>query len=396
MKTMPSPTVLLVAGTRPEAIKLAPLMRAFRRAGRLEPVFVSSGQHIAMVDQALEAFGLDADVKLAFDRQSGEQAELLSAILPPLDQVIAARDPAAVVVQGDTSTTLAAALASFWRRVPVVHLEAGLRSGDLNHPFPEEANRKLVTQLASLHLAPTAASAANLLAEGVPPATVHTTGNTVIDAVVEVAARALPYADARVESVDASAARVILVTAHRRESWGPPLDNILAAVARIVDAFPDVAVVLPAHPNPAVRAQVESALGTTARVTITDPLPYASLARLLARSHLVLSDSGGIQEEAPSFGVPVLVLRDVTERQEAVEAGTAILVGTDTDRIFEETSRLLEDDAARAALVSTTNPFGDGMAAERAESAIADLLGLKLTESTNPLGEILVESQPLN
>lgn len=369
--------VLLVAGTRPEAIKLAPLVPVFGRAERLAPIFVSSGQHPAMVDQALRAFDLNPDVRIQIDRRSGEQAELMAALLPALDDVILTNQPAAVIVQGDTSTTLAGALAAFWRRIPVIHLEAGLRSGDLEHPFPEEANRRLVTQLATLHLAPTPAAAQNLLAEGVAPSTVHMTGNTVVDAVIDVAARALPYNDARLEDLDRSSSRIVLVTAHRRESWGQPLDDVLAAVARIVDAFPDVSVVLPAHPNPAVRAQVERALGGVERVLITDPLPYASVARLLARSHLVLSDSGGIQEEAPSFGVPVLVLREVTERQEAVETGTALIVGTDPGRVFAEAARILSDDAARAALVSTVNPFGDGNASSRVEAAVAGLIAAR-------------------
>jgi UDP-N-acetylglucosamine 2-epimerase (non-hydrolysing) len=379
---MQLPRVLLIAGTRPEAIKLAPLVPAFRRAERLEPIFVSSGQHPAMVEQALDAFSLSPDVRLEIDRPSGEQAELLSALLPAIDQVIVEHAPAAVIVQGDTSTTLAGALAAFWRRIPIVHVEAGLRSGDLAHPFPEEANRRLVTQIASLHLPPTPASEANLVAEGVPADQIIMTGNTVVDAVINVAARALPYNDTRLEELDRSASRLILVTAHRRESWGQPLANVLRAIARIVDEFPDVAVVLPAHPNPAVREQVEQALSAKERVLITSPLPYASVARLLARSHLVLSDSGGIQEEAPSFGVPVLVLRNVTERQEAVEAGTALLVGTDSDQVFKEAARLLADDSARAAFVSKTNPFGDGHAATRTEAAVAALVGAHTSSAT--------------
>src|SRR5947207_2454076 len=222
----------------------------------------------------------------------------------------AGTSPAAVVVQGDTTTTLATALAAFWRRVPVVHLEAGLRTGDLATPFPEEANRRLVSQLAALHLAPTAEAVANLLGEGQPASRVLLTGNTVVDAVLEVAARyaAAPFTDPRL--AEAASRRLILLTAHRRESWGPPLDGVLTAVRSVLAAYPDVSVVVPAHPNPDVRAQVHRGLSDVDHAVVTGPLPYSSLVSLLARSYLVLTDSGGIQEEAPTFGVPVLVLRE--------------------------------------------------------------------------------------
>jgi UDP-N-acetylglucosamine 2-epimerase (non-hydrolysing) len=382
------PEVHLIAGTRPEAIKLAPVAIAMRAAGRLTPVLVASGQHPTMVTQALEAFDLKADVTLPLERVTGSQAELLTEMIRQLDGLFAERQPAAVIVQGDTTTTLAGALAAFWRRIPVVHLEAGLRSGDLDSPFPEEANRKLVGQLAALHLAPTALAATNLLDENVSPANVLITGNTVVDAALRIAAKELPFEDARVAAaVDAAEhleGRLILVTAHRRESWGEPLDRILAAVRRIVAAYPDVRVVLPAHANPAVRAQVEAGLAGTgaedgydaSRVTITDPLPYPALARLLSRAYLTLTDSGGIQEEAPSFGVPALVLREVTERVESLHAGCAKLVGTDEDLIVTEAARLLDDPALRDSMTASGNPYGDGRAAERAEQAVAALLGL--------------------
>lgn len=375
------PEVFLVAGTRPEAVKLAPVAAAMFAGGRIRPVLVNSGQHPEMVDQALESFGFASDVRLELNRATGGQAELTSQLIEELDRLYAERAPAAVLVQGDTTTTLAGALAAFWHRIPVAHLEAGLRSHDLTSPFPEEGNRKMVGQLASLHLAPTAAATAHLAAESLQGNNVLTIGNTVVDAVLDVAARRAPYGDVRLQEVEARVhagqSRLVLVTTHRRESWGEPLDRVLHAVADVVAARPDVEIVLPAHPNPAVRHQVLQVLGGIGRVTVTDPLPYAQMARLLAQCTLVLSDSGGIQEEAPSFGVPALVLRDVTERMEAVNAGCAVLVGTDRERITALTLRLLDNPSAREAMTAEGNPFGDGLASVRTEQALAWLLGLQ-------------------
>ncbi|MGK5683465.1 non-hydrolyzing UDP-N-acetylglucosamine 2-epimerase [Actinoplanes sp. URMC 104] len=374
---MSLPEVHLIGGTRPEAVKLAPVALAMREQGLVEPVLLASGQHPAMVTQALAAFDLAADVTLTVERATGSQAELLTGMIRELEALWEVRTPAAVIVQGDTTTSLAGALAAFWRRIPVVHLEAGLRSGDLDSPFPEEANRKLVAQVASLHLAPTPLAATNLLDENVAPADVLVTGNTVVDATLAVAARRLPYENPQVAAARAgSTNRLVLVTAHRRESWGQPLDRILAAVRELVAQHPDIDVVLPSHPNPAVRAQVEAGLAGLARVTVTDPLPYADLSRLLSEAYLVLTDSGGIQEEAPSFGVPALVLRDVTERVESLQAGCALLVGSDTDLIVKEASALLDDRARRDAMTVGGNPYGDGHAARRTAQATAALLGL--------------------
>jgi UDP-N-acetylglucosamine 2-epimerase (non-hydrolysing) len=365
----------LIAGTRPEAIKLAPVAVAMRAAGRLKPVLVASGQHTTMVTQALAAFDLVPDITLPLKRVTGSQSELLTEMIKQLDELFEERRPAAVIVQGDTTTTLAGALAAFWKRIPVVHLEAGLRSGDLDSPFPEEANRKLVGQLAALHLAPTTLAATNLLTENVNAANVLITGNTVVDASLHVASKEVPFTDERLTAAVANG-RLVLVTAHRRESWGEPLDRILAAVRRIVAAYPDVHVVLPAHANPAVRAQVEAGLAGVPRVTVTDPLPYAELARLLSMAYLALTDSGGIQEEAPTFGVPALVLREVTERVESLNAGCARLVGTDEDLIVAEAARLLDDRELRDSMTASGNPYGDGQAAMRTEQAVAALLNL--------------------
>jgi UDP-N-acetylglucosamine 2-epimerase (non-hydrolysing) len=374
------PEVLLIAGTRPEAIKLAPVVLSMRAAGRVTPVFVASGQHPTMVTQALAAFDLEPDVTLAVDRPTGSQPELLTELVRGMDALLAERTPAAVVVQGDTTTTLAGALAAFWRQIPVVHLEAGLRSGDLESPFPEEGNRRLVAQVAALHLAPTQLAAGNLLAEGVPAENVLLTGNTVVDAALAVAGRKAPWSDPRLATLVSQASvglrRLVVVTAHRRESWGEPLNRVLAAVRSLLARYPDLHVVLPSHPNPTVRAQVEAGLAGLSRVTVTDPLPYPDLTRLLAQAYLVLTDSGGIQEEAPSFRVPALVLRDVTERVESLTAGCAKLVGTDTALIIAEAARLLDNRHRRDAMTASGNPYGDGRAAIRTEEAVAALLGL--------------------
>jgi UDP-N-acetylglucosamine 2-epimerase (non-hydrolysing) len=334
-----------------------------------------------MVAQALLAFGLVPDVALGVRRSTGEQAELVAELAPGLDGAVA--DGAdAVVVQGDTTSALIGGLIAMWRRIPLVHLEAGLRSRDLTSPFPEEANRRILGVIADLHLAPTQRAVDALLVEAVSPERILLVGNTVVDAVLEVAAAvtadgAETPADARLAAVHAAVAagraRLVLVTAHRRESWGTPLDRVLHAVEEIVTDHPDVRCVLPAHPNPAVRAQVEGVLAGHSRVLITDPLPYPELCRLLARSTLVLSDSGGIQEEAPSFRVPVLVLREVTERKEATDAGWAQLVGTDPGQIVAAAKEVL---GGAYVLPSTGNPFGDGRSAERAAQGVAWLLGL--------------------
>jgi UDP-N-acetylglucosamine 2-epimerase (non-hydrolysing) len=378
--------VHLVGGTRPEAVKLAPVALAMRDAGILAPVLLASGQHPTMVTQALAAFGLEPDITLQVDRATGSQAELLTAMIRELDELWSVRTPAAVIVQGDTTTSLAGALAAFWRRIPVVHLEAGLRSGDLESPFPEEGNRRLVAQVAALHLAPTPLAAMNLLDEKIPASDVLVTGNTVVDATLAVAGRKLPFENPAVAAARANSTnRLVLVTAHRRESWGEPLDRILAAVKELIARYPDIDVILPSHPNPAVREQVDAALAGVERVTVTDPLPYPDLARLLSEAYLVLTDSGGIQEEAPSFGVPALVLRDVTERVESLHAGCAKLVGSDTGLIVSEAAALLDSRARRDSMTAGGNPYGDGLAAVRTAQATANLLGLAPAPEAMPV-----------
>lgn len=361
--------ILLLVGTRPEAVKAAPVVLGLAGHPTLRPALVHSGQHADMVEQALVPFGLAPDEVVRLSRETGGQAELFAGLLPALDSVIERRSPAAVLVQGDTSTALAGALAAFWRGVPVVHLEAGLRTGDLTAPFPEEANRQLVARIAALHLAPTQAAALALHAEALSGIVV--TGNTVVDAALRIASLDPPAVNPDLMAVERAGGRLVLVTAHRRESWGAPLDSVLGAVATLVEQHPDVRVLFPVHPNPAVRAQVSQALGGLPRVTLTSPLAYPDLIRVLRRAALVLTDSGGIQEEAPSFGVPVLVLRDVTERTEAVAAGCAWLVGTDRVRILVAAERVLRE---RLRVPLHSNPFGDGMAAQRVVAAIAELV----------------------
>jgi UDP-N-acetylglucosamine 2-epimerase (non-hydrolysing) len=353
--------VVLLAGTRPEAVKIAPVALALADHPVLRPVIVHSGQHSAVVGQALRAFGLVADVELDVPRASGSQAELMARLVPEFDRVLRKRDPAVVLVQGDTTTALAGALAAFWRGIPVAHLEAGLRTGDLAGPFPEEG-------------------------EDLPDREIVVTGNTVVDAVERIALADRPARDpdlALLERVlDERSERLVLVTAHRRESWGEPLERVLRSVRAIADRHPDVRVLLPAHPNPAVRAMAHDVLGGHDRIVVTEPLDYSDLVRALRRAALVLTDSGGIQEEAPSFGVPVLVLRDTTERMAAVDAGCAWLVGTDPIRIIAEAGWVL---GSRLRLPLGRNPFGDGSAASRVRGALERLVGLPSDFSTASL-----------
>ncbi|WP_136518935.1 non-hydrolyzing UDP-N-acetylglucosamine 2-epimerase [Cellulomonas telluris] len=362
-------------GTRPEAIKCAPVIQAIEASDQLDGVVVVTGQHREMLDQVNELFGITPDHDLDIMSHGQTLAQIFSRVLEGLDPILEKENPAAVVVQGDTTTSTAAALAAFYRKIPVVHLEAGLRSGDLYSPFPEEANRKLTSQIAALHLAPTRRSRQNLLREGVPEEDVVVTGNTVIDALHQTVAKAVTFGDPALEELVGSGRRILLVTTHRRENWGDAMVGVGRALATIAQRFPDVTVVLPIHRNPVVREAVLPALEGVGNVLVTEPLAYGEFARLMAAATLLLTDSGGVQEEAPSLGKPVLVMRDTTERPEAVEAGTVKLIGTDEDRIVAEVARLLEDGEAYAAMANAVNPYGDGQAARRALRAIGHLLG---------------------
>jgi UDP-N-acetylglucosamine 2-epimerase (non-hydrolysing) len=370
---------MTVWGTRPEAIKVAPLVLAIERSGVLDGITVVTGQHREMLDQVNAVFGIVPDHDLDVMSAGQSLSQVFARVLERLDEVLVAEAPDAVVVQGDTTTSTAAALAAFHRRIPVVHLEAGLRTGDLTSPFPEEANRVLTSRIAALHLAPTPTSRDNLLAEGVGASSVVVTGNTVIDALLQVVDQPVEHADPRVAAIAAAGpagSPVLLVTTHRRESWGEPMRGIGRALGEIARTFPDVTVLLPAHRNPLVRDAVLPSVAGLANVVVTEPLAYAEFAHLTRRAHVVLTDSGGVQEEAPSLGKPVLVMRETTERPEAVTAGTVRLVGTDPARIVAEVSRLLTDPEAHAAMARATNPYGDGEAAARSVAAIEAMLGV--------------------
>jgi UDP-N-acetylglucosamine 2-epimerase (non-hydrolysing) len=370
--------VLLVVGTRPEAIKLGPVVTALRaRPEAFEVRVCVSGQHREMLDPVLDLFGIvpDHDLELMTPKQT--LPALTAAVITATTPILQAERPDWVIVQGDTTTAFGAGLASFYQRIRVAHVEAGLRSGDKRVPFPEEANRRMVDTLSDLHFAPTERARQNLLREGADPQTVHVTGNTVIDALRYVAARDYDVAAGPLSRIPFER-RIVLVTAHRRESFGPGLIAICAALAQLADEVADIHIVYPVHLNPNVRDPVHERLGGHPRVSLIPPLDYASLVQLMRRSTLILTDSGGIQEEAPTFGKPVLVLRDATERPEAVEAGCARIVGTDRARIVGAARHLLEDPAAYRRMARVANPFGDGHASER----IADLL---LPASTIPL-----------
>ena len=325
-----------------------------------------------MLDQVNELFDIRPihDLDIIQPRQSLEQITVRA--LAGLERVIRAERPEMVAVQGDTTTSFVAALAAFYQKVPVVHVEAGLRTSNRYSPFPEEINRRLTSQVASLHLAPTATSRANLLAERVPRESIAVTGNTVIDALLDVVARRLAYSDRALERLSG---RTILVTAHRRESWGEPMARSARAIAHLARRFDDVTFVLPAHLNPTVREVLLPVLRNLTNVVITDPLPYGEFSRLMQDSYLILTDSGGVQEEGPSLGKPVLVMRDTTERPEAVLAGTVRLVGTDEQLIVDEVTRLLTDELYYKSMANAVNPYGDGKAAARSVQAIAHFFG---------------------
>lgn len=378
---MTRPLVMTIYGTRPEAIKVAPVITALEADDRFDSLTVVTGQHREMLDQVNDVFGIVPDHDLDVMSHGQTLGQLFARVMSRLDPILEARRPDAVIVQGDTSTSTAAALAAFYRQIPVVHLEAGLRSGDIASPFPEEANRKITSQIAALHLAPTLRSLANLVAEGVQLENIVVTGNTVIDALHLAVEHRTAFTDPAVERVAASGRRIVLVTTHRRENWGAAMEGVGRALARIAERFPDVEIVLPVHRNPVVRDAVLPHLDGLPNVTVTEPLGYGEFTHLLSVSTMVLTDSGGLQEEAPSLGKPVLVMRDNTERPEAVEAGTARLIGTAEERIVAEVHRLLTNDAAYAAMAQAVNPYGDGRSAGRVLDATARMLAPTLPDA---------------
>ncbi|WGM19504.1 UDP-N-acetylglucosamine 2-epimerase (non-hydrolyzing) [Paenarthrobacter sp. OM7] len=369
------PIVMPIFGTRPEAIKMAPIVTAFQESADFECVVTVTGQHREMLDQVNELFGIVPDHDLNILQQRQSLSAIMTRTIDGLDKLFAANKPDAVIVQGDTTTSTAGAIAAFYHGIPVVHVEAGLRSGDLFSPFPEEANRKITSQIASLHLAPTSVSRGNLLAEGISESDIVVTGNSVIDALLTTVDKHIPFSDPQLEELAASGRRILLVTTHRRENQGDAMRGVGRALARIAEAEPELMIVLPAHKNPVVREAVLPALEGKENVIVTEPLAYGEFTRMLSLAHIVLTDSGGVQEEAPSLGKPVLVMRDNTERPEAVDAGTVTLIGTDEEKIVKEVDRLLNQQDAFDAMANAVNPYGDGKAAERTVAAVAQLLG---------------------
>jgi UDP-N-acetylglucosamine 2-epimerase (non-hydrolysing) len=365
--------IATIFGTRPEAVKMAPVVAALRASGDFHPLVIVTAQHRELLDQVLSAFHIvpDRDLDIMLPEQS--LADITTRALAGLYPALGELRPAMVLVQGDAHTTFVGALAAYYHRIPVGHVEAGLRTADKYQPFPEELNRRMTTALADLHFAPTRAARDNLLREGVPRERLFVTGNTVIDALVAMGARApealppgLPPLNGR---------RMVLVTTHRRENWGEPLRQIYLGLLDLLERFPDIELIFSVHLNPAVRRVVSQVLAGHPRAHLIEPPEYAPWVQLMRRAHLILTDSGGIQEEAPALGKPVLVLRRVTERPEGVEAGTALLVGTDRERIAVEAGRLLADPAHYAAMAQSRNPYGDGRAAERIVEALRMYFG---------------------
>ncbi|MBK9587176.1 MAG: UDP-N-acetylglucosamine 2-epimerase (non-hydrolyzing) [Sphingomonadales bacterium] len=363
-----TPRIAVVFGTRPEAIKMFPLVHALRASSQIETRVIVTAQHRGLLDQVLDLAGISPDVDLDVMQANQSLDGLFARLVKGLGDAFDCETPARVLVHGDTLTTMAASLAAYFRKIPVGHVEAGLRSGDIYQPWPEEVNRRTTGVIADIHFAPTEASRNALIAENVPAETIHITGNTVIDALLSTA-RLIESRPSRASGLDPLAERyrgrrIIAVTTHRRENFGDGMANIAHALADIA-ARPDIAIVVPIHPNPNVRPHIEAILAGLDNVALLAPLDYPHFVRLLGMADLVLTDSGGVQEEAPALGKPVLVMRETTERPEGVSAGTALLVGVDRNRIVRETFRLLDDPIAYAAMSRAHNPYGDGRAAER-------------------------------
>jgi len=369
---------MVVFGTRPEAIKMAPLVHALQAHPQLEPKIVVTAQHRQMLDQVLEIFGITPDVDLDIMQPGQTLSDVTTRIIQGMTPVIEKLKPDMVLVHGDTSTTLSTALAAFYARIPIGHVEAGLRTGNMQAPWPEEMNRRLTAPLCTLHFAPTASSRANLLREGMAENSIHVTGNTVIDALLQVDARLrsdgklrddmhrrFPFLDPE--------KRLLLVTGHRRENFGDGFERICKALAKVAERD-DLQVVYPVHLNPNVQEPVRRHLSNHGNVHLIEPQDYLPFVYLMQQAHIILTDSGGVQEEAPSLGKPVLVMRDTTERPEAVDAGTVRLVGTDDARIIAELERLLDDAHEYARMSEAHNPYGDGMACGRIAEAIAATL----------------------
>lgn len=368
MQTVPR-KVLVVFGTRPEAVKVAPVIRKLQEDDRFETVLCTTGQHRAILDQMLRFFGITPDIDLQLMEDNQTLPGLTAKTVLAMAEVLKRHQPDLCLVQGDTTSAMVAGLACFYAKVPVGHIEAGLRSHDRFNPFPEEVNRRMLSVLASFHFAPTEGAVQNLLAEGIPEKQVFVTGNTVIDSLLMTASRDLPFpSDLRLKHE-----QFILVTAHRRENWGRPIRDICSALRRIAERNA-IDIVYPVHPNPNIREPVVQALDGIETVHLVSPLEYLDFVSLMKSSALLLTDSGGVQEEGPSLGKPVLVMRETTERPEAVEAGCARLVGTSPDNVVKEVEKLLVNKEEYDRMATIANPFGDGHAAERIVGILADNL----------------------
>lgn len=371
--------LMIVFGTRPEAIKVAPIIAAAHRSNNIEPLVVVTGQHREMLDQVNALFGITPNLDLDIFQHGQTLVDISAKTLAGVTAAIEQLQPDAVLVQGDTTTSAFAGLAAFYARVPVIHLEAGLRTGDIYSPFPEEVNRKIISQLASLHLAPTSMSKENLLREGVEESRILVTGNSVVDALFMVNAMDRPLEHPELKALFATQrddkTRVLLVTTHRRENLGETMSGIGRAVARIAEQHPDLLVIMPLHRNPLVRERVIPEVSNRSNIHVLDPLEYGDFSAVLNHADIILTDSGGVQEEAPALGKPVLVLRENTERPEAVTAGTVKLIGVDEHRIVDEVTQLLSNAEAYAAMANAVNPYGDGKTAERTIAAVRQLFG---------------------
>lgn len=361
--------VLCIVGTRPEGVKMAPVIKALKREPWVRVTVLTTAQHRHLLDQVLGLFDIQPDVDLDIMRPNQSLPELTARLITALDKTFDALTPDVVLAQGDTTTVMTAALVAFYRRIPFGHVEAGLRTHDLDSPFPEEMNRLVAGHLARWHFAPTQRARQNLLREGISDAAIHVTGNTVIDALLDVASTDWPLAI----PLDPSK-RLLLVTAHRRENFGEPLQAVCRAIRQLVDRYADIEVVFPVHPNPQVRSTVHELLGDRTRIHLCEPLDYASFVQVQKRAFVILTDSGGVQEEAPALGKPVLVLRTETERPEAVNEGVVRLVGTNQARIVAEVARLLDNDIAYRKMAHGVSPYGDGHAAQRIVAALRHAL----------------------
>lgn len=369
--------VMTVFGTRPEAIKMAPIVLELQKhPDTIVPVVAVTAQHREMLDQVLNLFYIKPDHDLNIMAAGQTLFDITTRAMMGLDKVLTEEKPDIVLVHGDTTTTFAGALAAYYHQTAVGHVEAGLRTHNKYSPFPEEMNRRLTGCIADLNFAPTSTSEANLLAENVPPESIFVTGNTVIDALHHTVRDDFDFQEESLKDVDFQNKRIILVTTHRRENLGEPMRHVYKALKQLTEEFDDVEVVFPVHKNPKVREVVNEELGGLAKVHLIDPLDYEPFANLMHRAHLILTDSGGVQEEAPALGKPVLVLRDTTERPEAVDAGTVKLIGTDRERVYEEAKKLLTDKAEYSRMAESVNPYGDGKAAARIIQAILYHYGL--------------------